>query len=363
MKKIYSKVLSFSVLSLLISGSVFSQAPTLCGPGDANICSTPAQNFNSGTGGFVVAGVEYNPVTGRFENPDADGGTSVTITSPAYTKGASIPFVTTGFSFTGSSDNINFSVTISILDGTSDNVLAACSDVAPNLTSFCAGIQDNDLIGVTSIRYRFTIDFEAPNNRLFVFDDFVAPPGATVVPITLKSFNAKRSNNNVLLSWETETEANSKGFAIQRKNASGVFETITFVNTKAADGNSVDDLSYQFSDLNTANAASQYRIMMVDLDGRSKYSVIRMVEGLRGTKVKVLIYPNPSRNAPVNVVFGNSDARNIQLTDLAGRVHNSWRNYTNQDLKINKLIPGQYLLRVTTVATNEQETHRITITD
>lgn len=81
MKKIYSKILSFSVLSLLISGSVFSQAPTLCGPGDANICSTPAQNFNSSTGGFVVAGVEYNPVTGRFENPDADGGTSVTITS------------------------------------------------------------------------------------------------------------------------------------------------------------------------------------------------------------------------------------------------------------------------------------------
>src|SRR6266404_2654110 len=54
------------------------------------------------------------------------------------------------------------------------------------------------------------------------------------LPVTFKSFNAERiSRSNVALKWETATETNNSGFAVQRNMGSGVWEVVTFIPTQA----------------------------------------------------------------------------------------------------------------------------------
>ena len=77
--------------------------------------------------------------------------------------------------------------------------------------------------------------------------------------------------------------------------------------------------------------------------GKSTYSVIRIVGNNAGERI--LVYPNPSRNGAVSVTFNSNEARQIDLVDNTGRVIKQWNAYTAQDLKIDKLSIGVYLLK------------------
>jgi hypothetical protein len=230
-------------------------------------------------------------------------------------------------------------------------------------TSICTQVVSPTFQAGDAVLFRLTINTSAgpagAGNTILV-DNFSNGGAAAALPVDLKSFNAKRNNNSVVLNWETVSESNVKGFEIQRKASTGSFEKIGFVPSKALNGNSNATLRYTFNDLNNSSAASQYRIVSVDLDGKTKISIIRSVDGLQGL-AKIMIYPNPS-NGPVNVVFPNTDTRNIQLTDLVGRIHASWKSYNSQDLVLNKLLPGSYMLHVTNVVTNKKDILRISIT-
>ena len=182
------------------------------------------------------------------------------------------------------------------------------------------------------------------------------------LPVNLKSFNANRNKSAVSLNWETASESNNKGFEIQRKTSGNDYTTIAFVDTKAKGGNSESDLSYSFSDLNSYKGISQYRIRQIDFDGQSKYTEVRSVRGEEQSTAKNSVYPNPSNNGNVNVVFEDvKSIRDIQLMDMNGRVINQWRNYSNNNIKIENLTSGFYSLRVVDQNTKEQSIEKIIV--
>src|SRR6185369_11018689 len=144
------------------------------------------------------------------------------------------------------------------------------------------------------------------------------------LPIGLKSFTAIRNHSNVNVAWVTSYEDNSKGFEIQRQIGGGNWQTIAFVPTKALNGSSKSDLSYSYVDVNTVKAISNYRIALVDLDGKTKLSDIRSVRG-EGQMGKIIVYPNPSFDGKVKVVFDDaSGIRDISLMDVNGRTIKQW---------------------------------------
>ncbi|RYZ20205.1 MAG: hypothetical protein EOO16_17465, partial [Chitinophagaceae bacterium] len=92
---------------------------------------------------------------------------------------------------------------------------------------------------------------------IFIFDakgscnDLVIPlncPAAIVLPVTLQSFTASRTGNQVSLNWTTATEINNRGFNVQRKQGNGDWQTIAFIPSAAAGGNSTGVLRYSHSD-------------------------------------------------------------------------------------------------------------------
>ncbi len=184
--------------------------------------------------------------------------------------------------------------------------------------------------------------------------------GGSPLPVDFKSFSATRSNSSVLLKWQTSTERNSSGFAVER-NVSGSWMEVGYVNTLAPGGNSDDILSYTYSDPNNTKGISQYRIREVDLDNRSKYSEIRSVHG-EGQPIKIVAYPNPSNDGKVNIAFDEANViRNISVLDMSGRTVKQFTGVTNNNITIENLMPGIYTVRVAVPETGEQAIQKIIV--
>ncbi|MDB5251190.1 MAG: hypothetical protein JWP27_359 [Flaviaesturariibacter sp.] len=189
---------------------------------------------------------------------------------------------------------------------------------------------------------------------IFVFDgkgscyDTMMPlncPAAILLPVTFTSFTAAKTGNTVSLKWTTASESNNKGFSVQRLAGNGNWQTLGFINSGAAGGNSNATLTYSFTDAAPAKGVSQYRLQQVDLDGRSKYSDIRTVR-FEGTIGKNSIFPNPASGA-ANLTFGETNSsHDVMISDMNGRVLKQWKGVTDDNMRIDNLTPGVYMIRI-----------------
>ncbi len=194
------------------------------------------------------------------------------------------------------------------------------------------------------------------------FDKVVAlSNGCLPLPVDFKSFTAARNRSNVLLKWETMTEQNNRGFAIERNTGNNVWQEVAFVPSQVSGGNSSDLLAYQYVDANSSKGVTQYRIRQVDNDNRSKYSQIRSVRG-DGQAGKTLVYPNPSNDGRVNIVFEDKDVvRDIAVADMSGRIIKQLKGVSNNSILIDNLSPGMYSIRILSVETGEQVVEKIVV--
>ena len=181
------------------------------------------------------------------------------------------------------------------------------------------------------------------------------------LPVHFKSFNASRTTaSNVSITWTTAMEQNSKGFNVQ-KNVGGEWKTIAFVFSQTEDGNSSSDLTYSFKDANSEKGITQYRIQQVDLNGNAKYSDIRAIRG-EGTAAKIVVYPNPSADGKLNLVFeGNNEVRDVQVNDMQGRIVKSYQGITNNILVIERLSSGFYTIKITNRNTAASSVEKVVV--
>ncbi len=202
----------------------------------------------------------------------------------------------------------------------------------------------------------------AEYNFVIQYEGFPVGCGELIpLPVKLRSFAAVRNNSNVELKWTTTTEQNNAGFDIQRLSGAGGWQTVGFVGSKATDGNSVGELNYAFSDANPSSVVSQYRLKQMDLDAKVKFSEIRAVQGIVQMG-RTIIAPNPSSNGQVNVIFETAgERRNLQLTDMVGRLVKQWNGYADNSLQLTGLQNGIYQLRIVDAATGAQSIEKIVV--
>jgi Secretion system C-terminal sorting domain len=139
----------------------------------------------------------------------------------------------------------------------------------------------------------------------------------TVLPVELTHFDAKTTENQVKLTWETATETNNKSFQIERSLEA---ENWFLIAEMAGAGNSRDVLQYQFTDFAPLAGKSFYRLRQIDFDGFSSLSPVRQIE--RKASEIVTIYPNPVQNGRfvVSTTTENEADLRVDLLDLMGRV-------------------------------------------
>lgn len=182
------------------------------------------------------------------------------------------------------------------------------------------------------------------------------------LPVELTSFDATRlTASSVKLRWQTASENNNKGFEVQKKNGSGDFETITFISSSARGGNSNEKRNYEYTDNNSADNNTLYRLAQVDLDGRKTLSRIVIVKGNTSAGLAVLIYPNPSSDGNVNLSFNDASAKDLQLTDNSGRQLQSVRNLSTNQYTLHIPQAGLYFLNIRHQTTGETITRKIMV--
>ena len=160
--------------------------------------------------------------------------------------------------------------------------------VAPNSVTITN--TDNALLGTT---------FSGPNT----LNNFGS------LPIILVSFTANLDESVVDLAWTTSSEVNADHIAIQRSvDAGSHWSTIA---TKAASAkDTYVATNYTYTDSKPASGTSEYRLQLVDKDGKVAYSQVKTVRnGLIGA---VSVFPNPAHDY-VNVTLGGSATGSILI--------------------------------------------------
>lgn len=187
----------------------------------------------------------------------------------------------------------------------------------------------------------------------YVGSDFVGHPVIvqpnTSFPVAFLGFEVKPLENRAsLLSWETATELNNKGFFVERaygENFSDQWKDLGFVGGKGT----VNEVSeYQFIDQMPLAGENLYRLRQVDFDGTFSYSRTRSV--LFEASANIQVYPNPT-TAIVNVRFEDQSEGNdvdYQLFDKAGRLlqQGSLKVFELNQIDLNPVPEGSYILRI-----------------
>lgn len=140
----------------------------------------------------------------------------------------------------------------------------------------------------------------------------------TPLPIELTHFEAKKQDAYVLLAWKTATEAENKGFAIERSTDGRAFSEIGYVRGA---GTAAVSTAYRYEDkILPASPVLYYRLRQEDADGKGyTYSPIRSVN--LPLRCLAEIVPNPSKgNVSLRINSDEEAMYSFRIVDSQGRV-------------------------------------------
>lgn len=166
------------------------------------------------------------------------------------------------------------------------------------------------------------------------------------LPITLLSFTGEQQGKTNLLKWVTSQEINTSHFELERSNNANSYSLIKSVlaavtSSTAKNYFSVDEHPFAGNNF--------YRLKMVDLDGKFKYSNIVLLRVI-SNDVLLFVFPNPTADKLNIKISSSTNIAQIQLNvfDNAGKLiaQQSVTNNNAVTLDVSKYASGVYLLKI-----------------
>ncbi|MBX9783242.1 MAG: S8 family serine peptidase [Chitinophagaceae bacterium] len=243
----------------------------------------------------------------------------------------------------------------------------ACSNLtdafAAGVTKFSgsAAIENGSLLDNIG-SYRFinpaNVDVVPFNNGYYAefkvrsFSEFWINSGGsnfnTPLPVTLVNFTANKRYPHIDLNWKTETESNSSHFEVERKiDGEAVFAKIGSVT---AAGNSAQTMDYSYKDENVLYRGRrfQYRLKMVDLDGKFSYSNIVTLTSSDEDVFIQQVYNNTGNT--LQILTGNkTTVKNmmVRIINATGQTVLQQRfAYQDSRLDVSRLSGGIYIVEI-----------------
>jgi extracellular elastinolytic metalloproteinase len=172
---------------------------------------------------------------------------------------------------------------------------------------------------------------------------FVRP--LVALPVNLLSFTARQAGQDVLLNWQSSNEVNFKEYRIEHSTDGN-----TWTNIGTTDAKSQDVNDYLFYHYHASPGANHYRIKMVDVDGRFRYSVVRVVTISKNERLLVELIPNPASQF-TSMHFSESMSNPvIVIVDAMGKVVSKIQlngSISSYDLSTARLPSGSYMVKIT----------------
>jgi hypothetical protein len=175
----------------------------------------------------------------------------------------------------------------------------------------------------------------------------------STLPVTLTSYSAKAQNNNAVLNWKTASEINNSHFVIERSTDGKNFNQIAIVNAKSAQG-----ADYTYTDYNTTSGTNYYRLLQVDLDGKTTDLGVNSVK-FNLQKIAINAYPNPATDF-VNLSFEPGIFDTAILIDVNGKVIDTIKIASVQNIAkidLSNVTTGTYLVQL--IGANAKTTKKV----
>jgi hypothetical protein len=172
-------------------------------------------------------------------------------------------------------------------------------------------------------------------------NDYITSSSSAVLPVSLLSFDATKNNNKgATLSWATASEHNSAYFDAERSEDGKNYRSIGKVT---ANGNTNTEKSYKLDDTKPVAGMNYYRLKTVDVDGKSEYSPVRILNF--GANANIIIYPNPAETEVT--VAGVETGMHVNILGMDGRTIVSYPVTGNKlDVSLKSIQSGLYILQV-----------------
>ncbi|MBL7697137.1 MAG: T9SS type A sorting domain-containing protein [Chitinophagaceae bacterium] len=183
------------------------------------------------------------------------------------------------------------------------------------------------------------------------FQDFTYNvPHNVTLPVNLKSFDAKLSSGKAFLNW-TASETKFSHYIVERSTDGKNYSDRTMIFATGKEGS---DATYSFSEnvSNVSDGLVYYRLKMVDIDGSSKYSYVRILRlNSKNSGVTVSAYPNPVQSE-LRITIPDSWQSQRVVYDMFSasgtmvkRVVNDHASQT-ETLQLADMYPGTYVIRL-----------------
>ena len=136
-----------------------------------------------------------------------------------------------------------------------------------------------------------------------------------ILPLEWGDFLGQSCGENNCLNWSTLQEKNTSHFIMEKSNNGFSWEV--FGETLEAQGNSNQEVFYDYADHSVANDVTFYRIKQVDLDDTFSYSDVIRVEN-NSNRNKLMPFPNPTTD--LLFVDSQEGILSVELTSQDQRV-------------------------------------------
>ncbi len=179
----------------------------------------------------------------------------------------------------------------------------------------------------------------------YVLDDIVVTRCASNIglPLDLLGFDGTRTGNGIELNWRTANEDNVSHFLIEKSLNGRDFSSWHRVEAIGTGAN-----NYGIKDEAPATGRNFYRLKMVDIDAKYKYSnIVSLNWNVRNSKL--VIFPNPA-SSQVNIEIPQEwrSGAEISLMNMNGQrlIHQKYASVSVINLSLKTVGKGLYMLKV-----------------
>jgi len=160
------------------------------------------------------------------------------------------------------------------------------------------------------------------------------------LPVDLIAWDVKENGHSDWIEWETGMEFQNNYFVVEVSMDGLHFNELAQIPSLAIHGNSVQHLTYQYTNGNPMPGLNYYRLKQVDIDGHCTYSEIKMVQHqqLSGS---YHWFPNPS-TGPIWMVA--DQPYDVRIYAVNGQLVGEWKGVQNQEFNLDT--PGLYIINM-----------------
>ena len=171
----------------------------------------------------------------------------------------------------------------------------------------------------------------------------------SALPVSLTYFQGRAIAEGSVLTWQTASESNNRGFEIERSTDGEKWEYLGFVEGHGTTGEAHPDSyrDYQFTDQQPNDGINYYRLKQIDFDGAFEYSNILSIEyqisNSDSYRNKLRIFPNPATDQ-LNILNVEGEAT---IFNILGQPLKQFSIVGLQfSMNISDLSKGQYILHI-----------------